>query len=168
MFVSHPRQVLRSSSPPTPASFLRDSGSSCFSGSDAFSGWNIVLMTNRAAIFARSTQCLSSTVVVVIFLMKPSIDASLAVMYTSRGYVFAKLSSEWCLFSSRSRFLCGKLRYVVSCDSSLSSSFPRSIATLLIVSYSSGVGVVPKGNRRQRNFGLSTIYIQVNVVVAFE
>ena len=47
-------------------------------------------MTNRAALFARSIQCLSSTVIVMISSMKPSIDASVAMIYTAneRGLNF--------------------------------------------------------------------------------
>ena len=45
--------------------------------------------------------------------------------------------------------------------------FPRSIAALRTVVYSAGAGVVPKGNRRQKNSSSSTISIQVHAVVAF-
>ena len=50
---------------------------------------------------------------------------------------------------------------------SLSILFPRSIAAFLKVVYSSGAGVVPKGNHRQRKSSLSTIDMQVYPVVAF-
>ena len=44
-------------------------------------------MTNRAALFAQSIQCLSLTVVVMMALMNTSIDASVAVMSAANGYV---------------------------------------------------------------------------------
>ena len=65
-----------------------------------------------------------------------------------------------------SKFLFGELISVVSHESSLSRSLPRSIYTLLVVLYYSGVGVVPKVSDRQRKAGLSTILIQVDVVLA--
>ena len=71
---------------PPPTSFLKESGLSCFRGSDGCSGRNSVWMTNRAAIFARSIQCSSSTVMVMMLSMNPSIDASVAVMSTAKGY----------------------------------------------------------------------------------
>ena len=55
----------------------------------------------------------------------------------------------------------------MSHDSSLSRSLHRSIAASLIVVYSAGAGVVPKGNNRQRNASLSTIAMQVDVILAF-
>ena len=62
-------------------------------------------------------------------------------------------------------FLCGELRYVVSHDSSLSRLFPMSIPASLVVVYSYGAGVVPKSGCRQRKATLSTILIQVDVVL---
>ena len=46
-------------------------------------------MTNRAALFAQSIQCSSSTVMVMISSMKPSMDDSLAVIYTDKGSAVA-------------------------------------------------------------------------------
>ena len=59
------------------------------------------------------------------------------------------------------------LRLFASQYSSLSRLFPMSIAALLIVVYYYVVGVVPKGNLRQRKVSLYTIYMQVDTVVAF-
>ena len=56
MFMSHPRQVFCLTSLLSPASFLKESGSSHFSGSDACSGHNSVWMTNRATPFSQSIQ----------------------------------------------------------------------------------------------------------------
>ena len=50
--------------PLPPESFLRESGSSHFRGSDAFSGPKSVKLTNKTALFALSIQYLSSTVMV--------------------------------------------------------------------------------------------------------
>ena len=83
--MSHSRHVLCSSSFTYPASFLKKSGSSCFRGSDGCSGRNSVWMTNSAALFAHSIQFLSSTVIVMMSSMNPSIDAYMAVVSTARG-----------------------------------------------------------------------------------
>ena len=76
-------------------------------------------------------------------------------------------SLEWRLSYSMSGFLFGRLRSVVSHDSSLSSSLPRSIAVFLVFVYSAGASVVPKDNRRQRKSSLSTIEMRVDLVLAF-
>ena len=103
-------------------------------------------MTNISALFARSIQCLSSTVMVMMSLMNPSIDASVSLMSTSRGSAFERCFTGCCSSSFGSKVLCGELRFSVSQDYSLSRSFPKSIANFLIVVYSSVVSVVPKGN----------------------
>ena len=51
------RRVFLLAGCPYPASFLNESGSSCFRSSDGYSGRNSVWMTNRAALFARSIHC---------------------------------------------------------------------------------------------------------------
>ena len=165
--MSHPRHVLCSAIYPSPASFLKDSGSSHLRGSDGCSGRNSVWMTNRAALFARSIQCFSSTVMVMMSLMNTSIDSSVAVMSTARGSAFVRWFSDCFSSSFGSEDLCGELRFSVSQDFPLSRSFTRSISALLTVLYSAGAGVVPKGNLRQRKDGLSTIDMQVDAVVAF-
>ena len=165
LFMTHLRQVLLPASFPSHASFLRESGSSRFSASYACSGFNIVWMPNKAALFDRSIQYLSSTVIEMMLLMNPSIDASLESMFTARGSDFEIWSAEWRLSFSGSMFLCGELRYVVSNDSSLSRLFPMSIPASLVVVYSYGAGVVPKSGCRQRKATLSTILIQVDVVL---
>ena len=105
-------------------------------------------MNNRAALFTCSIQCLSSTVMVTIFSMNPSIDASVSVISTARGSDFARCFDN-CSFSSfGSKVLCDKLRLSISQDSSLSRCFLRSILAFLIVVYYAGVGMVPKGNLR--------------------
>ena len=71
-------------------------------------------MTNRAALFARSIQWLSSTVMVMISSMKPSIDASVAVIYTAKGSDFARLLAYSCFSSVGIKYLCGELRSFVS------------------------------------------------------
>ena len=83
--MSHSRHVLCLASCPSPASFFKESGSSHFRGSGGCSGRNSVWMTNRAVLFARSIQCLSSTVMVRMSLMNPSIDASVDVISTAKG-----------------------------------------------------------------------------------
>ena len=124
-------------------------------------------MTNRAVLFARSIQCLSSTVMVMMSFMKPSIDASVAVISTAKGSAVARRLSDFCFSSFGSKDWCGEFRSSVSQDSSRSRSFPRSIAASLTVVYSAGAGVVPKGNLKQRKASSSTIEIHVNAVVAF-
>ena len=84
--MSHPRHVLCLDSCNSPASFLKESGLSCFRGYDCCRGRTSVWMTNRAALFARSVQCLSSSVMVIMLSINPSIDASMDVMYTSKGF----------------------------------------------------------------------------------
>ena len=107
-----------------------------------------------------------STDTVMMLSMDPSIDSSVAVMFTARGPLF-RWFSDCNLSSFGSKFLCGELGLSVSQYSSLSRSFPRSIAALLIFVHYDGVGVVPKGNRRQRKASLSIIAMQVDVVVVF-
>ena len=80
--MSNPRDVFCSANCPSPVSSLKDSGSSRFIGSDGCSGWKSVWTTNRAALFAQSIQCSSSTVMVMMSLIIPYIDASVAVMST--------------------------------------------------------------------------------------
>ena len=63
--------------------------------------------------------------------------------------------------------MCGELTLSVSHDYSLSRLFPRSISALLIVLYSSGVGVETKGNHSHRKASLSTIAMQVDAVLTF-
>ena len=81
----HPRYDFCLDSCPFPASFLKESGLSVFRGYDGYSGRNSVWMTNKAAVFARSTHCLSLTVFVMMLLMKPYIDASDDVISTAKG-----------------------------------------------------------------------------------
>ena len=81
----HPKHVLCSASFPSLTRFLREIGLSCLRGFDVCSGLNSVRMTNRATLFARSIQFPSSTVMAMLLLMKPSIDASVALMSNDRG-----------------------------------------------------------------------------------
>ena len=124
-------------------------------------------MTNRAALFARYVQCLSSTIMVMMSLMNPSIDISVTVMSTAKGYDVVIWLSDCCLSSCGSKDRCGNFISSVSQDSSRIILLPRSIATSLTVVYYSGAGVVPKGNFRQRKAGFSTIAMHVDAVVAF-
>ena len=167
VFMSYPRHVLCSSSFPSPASFLKESVLSRLRGSDGCSGRNSVWLTNRAALFARSIQCLSLTVMVMMSSMKPSIHASVAVISTAKGYSVTRWLADWCFSSCGSKDWCGEFSSSVSQDSYRSRSFPRSIAASLIVVYSTGVGVVPKGNLKQRKSSSSTIEMHVDAVVAF-
>ena len=73
-------------------------------------------MNNRAALFARSIQWLSSTVMVMMSSMKPSIDASVAVISTAKGSAVAIWLADCCFSSVGSRYLCGELRSFVSQD----------------------------------------------------
>ena len=90
VFMYHPRQVLLFTSFLFPAIFLRESGSSHSSGSDACSGPNSVRMTNKAALFACSIQYLSCTVMIIMSSMNPSIDVSLELMFTARESAFSR------------------------------------------------------------------------------
>ena len=94
--MSHPRHILCSASCPSPASFLKESESSRFRGSDGCSGWNSVWMTKRAALFAQSIQCSSLTVLVMMSSMNPSIDASVDVISAAKASVVAKWLAEFC------------------------------------------------------------------------
>ena len=165
--MSQPRHVFFSASCPSPASFLQESGSSRFRVSDGCSGRNSVWMTNRAALFARSIQCSSSAIMVMMSSMKPSIDASVALISTAKGYSVVIWIADCSFFSCGSKYRCNKFRSSVSQDSSQSRLLPRSIAALLTVVYSAGAGVVPKGNLKHRKYSLSTIAIHVNTVFAF-
>ena len=78
--------------------------------------------------------------------MKPSIDASVAMISTAKGSDFSRWLADWYLSSGGSKDLCGELRSFVSQDLSWSRLLPRSIAASLIVVYSYGADVVPKGN----------------------
>ena len=167
VFMSHPRHGLCLASCPSPASFLKESGSSCFRSSDGCSGQNIVWMTNRATVFARSILCSSSTVIVMMLSMNPSIDASVAVMSTAKGYAVAIWLVDCCFSSCGSKDRCGGFRSSLSQDSSRSRSFPRSIAASLTVIYYYGAGMVTKGNLSQRKSSSSTIAMNFDAVVAF-
>ena len=83
--MSHPRHVLCLAGCTSPASFLKESLLSRFRGSDGCSGLNSVWMTNIAALFARSIQYSSSTVMVMMSSMNTSIDASVDLMSTAKG-----------------------------------------------------------------------------------
>ena len=91
----------------------------------------------------------------------------MAVLYTDKGSDGARWLFECCLYFCGSKDLCGEFRSSVSQDSSRSRSFPRSIAASLTVIYSFVAGVVPKGDRRQRNASSSTIAMHVTAVVIF-
>ena len=147
-FMYHPRHVLCSTSLPSPTIFLKDIGSSRFMGSDVYSGRKSVWMTNRSALFARSIQCSSSTVMVMMSSMNLSIYASVAVMYTDKGSAVARWLVECCFSSWGSRYRCGEFRSSMSQYLYRSRSFHRSIATSLTVVYSFGANMVPKDNHR--------------------
>ena len=101
-------------------------------------------MSNRAALLARSVQCSSSTVMVMMSLVNPYIDDSVAVMSTANGSVVEIWLADYCFSSCGSKDWCSEFRSSVSQDSSWSRSLPRSIAASLTVVYSDGAGVVPK------------------------
>ena len=115
--MSHPSHVLYLAICPSPTSLLKENGLSSFRGSDGCSGRNIVWMINRAAIFERSIQCLSSTVMVMISSMKPSIDASVAVISTAKGSDVSRWLADCCFSSCRSKDWYGDFRLSVSQDS---------------------------------------------------
>ena len=165
--MSQPRHVFCSASCPSPAILLKESGSPSFRGSDGCIGRNSVCMTNRAAPFARSIQCLSSTIMVMNPLMNPSIDSSVSVMSTDKGSAVAIWLSDCCFSSYVSKDWCGEFISSVSQDSSRIRFLPRSIAASLTVLYSTGAGVVKKGNLRQIKASSSTIAIHVDAVVTF-
>ena len=100
---------------------------------------------------------------VMMSLMNPSINASLAVMYTARGPTYQFFANCY-LSSFDSKDMCGELRFSVSQYSYLSRSFTRSIDAFLTVVYSAGVDAVPKDEHRQRKSSLSTIAMQINVI----
>ena len=124
-------------------------------------------MSNRAALLARSVQCSSSTVMVMMSLVNPYIDDSVAVMSTANGSVVEIWLADYCFSSCGSKDWCSEFRSSVSQDSSWSRLLPRYIAASLKVVYSAGAGVVPKCNLRQIKTSLLTNEIHVNVVVAF-
>ena len=95
------------------------------------------------------------------------IDASIDVMSTDRGATFTIWFAGGCLSSFGRKVLCGESRLSVSHDSPLSISFSRSISASLIVAYSAGAGLVPKGKHRNRNANFSTIALQVYAILAF-
>ena len=73
-------------------------------------------MTNRAALFERAIQCSSLTVMVMMSLMKPSIDASVAMISTAKGSAFSRWLADSCFYSGGSKDQCGDLRSSVSQD----------------------------------------------------
>ena len=152
--MSRPRHVFCSASCPSPASLPKESGSSCFRVSDGCSGRNSVWMTNRAALFVRSIQFLSSTVMVMISSIKSSIDESVDVMSTSKWSTVVRWLADFCFSSFGSKYRCGKFRSSVSQNSSRSRMLPRYISASLTVVYSSVAVVVTKGNLREINASL--------------
>ena len=82
--------------------------------------------------------------------MNVYIYASIAMMSTDRRSAFKRWFDDCCLSSFGSKVICGELILSVSRYSSLSRSFHKSIAALLIVVYSAVAGVVLKGNHLQR------------------
>ena len=66
-------------------------------------------MKNIAALFARYIQCFLSTIMVMMSSMNPSIDASVAVIFTAKGYAFARWFDDYCLSSLGSKVLCDDL-----------------------------------------------------------
>ena len=89
--MSHPRHFLCLASFPSPTSFLRKSASSRLRGSVGCSDHNSVQMINISVIFTRYIQCLSLTVMVMVSLVNPPIDTSVAAMSTAKGSIFAKM-----------------------------------------------------------------------------
>ena len=91
-------------------------------------------------------------------LMNPSIDVSVSVMFTATGSAVAIWLVD-CYFSSCGiKDRCSEFRSSLPQDSSQSRSFPRSIVASLIVVYSDGAGVGPKGNCRHRKASSYTIF----------
>ena len=167
MFVSHPIHVLCLSSFPSSSSLLKDSVSSRLKGYDCCSGRNIVWITNRAALFTRSIQCSSLSIMVMMLSMNPYTDASVAVMSTANGSAISRWLSDWYFSSCGRKYRCGKFRSYLSQDSSRGGSFPSSIVASLTIVYSSGEVVAPKVNFRQVKASSSTIAMQVDTVVPF-
>ena len=74
-------------------------------------------MTNRAALFAQFIQCLSFTGMVMMPSMKPSMDVSVDVISTAKGYVVARWLDGCCFSSCGSKDLCSEFILSVSQDS---------------------------------------------------
>ena len=64
-------------------------------------------MTNKAALFAQSIQWSSSTVMVMMSSMKPSIDASVDVISTAKGSAFSRWLADCCFSFVGIKDLCG-------------------------------------------------------------
>ena len=124
-------------------------------------------MTNRVAPFVRSIKCLLSTVMVMMSSMNTYIDASVDVIYTAKWSAVSRLIYGCCFSSCGSKDWCGEFISSVYQDLSRSRSFPRYIASSIIAVYSTGTGVVPKVNLRQRKSSSSTIAMHVAAVIAF-
>ena len=95
-------------------------------------------MTNRASLFARSIQCLSSTVMVMIALMNPSIDASVAVISIANGSAVARCIYDCFFFSYGSKDWCGNFISSMSQDASQIRLLPWYFAASITVVYSAG------------------------------
>ena len=91
----------------------------------------------------------------------------MAVISTAKGSAISICIAGLCFSSCVSKDLCGKFRSSVSQYSSRSRSLPRYIAASPTVVYSAGVGVVPKGDLRQRKASSFTIAFHVDTVVEF-
>ena len=162
-----PRHVLNLESRPSPDSMQSEWGSSCFIGSEDYMSLNIMWTTNKAAFFVRSNQLGSWMVMVMMSSMNPSIEASFALMSTSswsdctNGYEGGRLASLG------SNCLWGDCRYVMSHEVSVSRSFQSYITVALVVVYSSGAGVVPKGKHMNRKANLPTIAMHVDDICVF-
>ena len=89
--ISNPRNVFAQPVLYPQQVYLRIVESLILRGSNGCSGRNSVWMTNRAALFARSIQCLSSPVMLMMTLMNPYIDSYMAVIPTDRGSTFTKM-----------------------------------------------------------------------------
>ena len=61
-------------------------------------------MTNKSAIFARTIQCLSLAIMVMMLLMNPSIDESVVAMSTAKGSAVAIWLADFYFYSCGSKY----------------------------------------------------------------
>ena len=167
VLMSNTRHVFVRIVVPPPSIFFKKSRSSRFRGSDGCTGQESVWITNRAALFARSIQGFSSTIMVMMPLNNPYIVAYEAVMFTAKGSSIVIWLVDCCFSSCGSKNQWVDFRSSLYQYSSWSRSFPRYIATSLTLIYYSGAGVMPKGNHSQRKAISYIISMHVNTVVAF-
>ena len=124
-------------------------------------------MSNKNEFLAHSNHLGSSMVILMISSMNTSIEVSFALMSTARWYTWTSGYEGGRYSSLGSNCLCVDWRSFVSHVMSVRISLPRCVSASMMVVYSTGAVVVPKGKHMQRKANMTTIMMHVDAIFVF-